>query len=169
MLPTCNSLLVAWLPLKVSSSFTVDISFSVKAVEKVMWLMNLLYRIQIKVFFKISVNWLALFSIAWKLLHQSSDKGRRSLEYVFNSFQIEWAGLAHTHLRHSIKLSQIILSAMQRNVYHKLFHKWRWEDGNFWQKEVTDHCGKSHFPLLSQECFSTKSKQIEHYLLCKSN
>lgn len=24
-----------------------------------------------------------------KLLHQSSDKGRRSLEYVFNSFQIE--------------------------------------------------------------------------------
>lgn len=104
-----------------------------------------------------------------KLLHQSSDKGRRSLEYVFNSFQIEWAGLAHTHLRHSIKLSQIILSAMQRNVYHKLFHKWRWEDGNFWQKEVTDHCGKSHFPLLGQECFSTKSKQIKHYLLCKSN
>lgn len=165
-------MVVAWLPLKVSSSFTVDIGFSVKAVEKVMWLMNLLYRIQIKVF-KISVNWLVLFSITWgyytTALTKEGGHWSISTHWVFNSFQIKWAELAHSHLWHSIRLSQIILFAMQKNVYHKLLHKQRWEDGNFWQKEVTDHCGKSHFPLLGQECFSTKSKQVEHYLLCKSN
>lgn len=123
-----------------------------------------------KVFFKISLNWLVLFSITGSCYPRAltQEEGHVSaLQSI--SDKTSWVSSYSPSAAHQAFPAHFACNA--KECVHKLLHKQRWEDGNFWQWKATDHWGKSHFPLLAQECFSMnwKSKQTDHYLLCKAS
>lgn len=89
---------------------------------------------------------------------------------LFNPFQTKRAGFAHTHLQQSIKLSQLVLPAMQRNICTQT--PWQAEMGG-WQllAEEGDRplgevpfsiaCRESALPFMQSKLKSSPMRLLE--------